>query len=125
MRLSRTTPAVSVPAPVLHQPAHIQFQGDAPVVAEKGNVTAEPIPAARSGHEIKSPMVGTFYTASSPDLPPFVKVGQKVNVGDTVCLVEAMKMFNEIESDKAGTVKEILVENGQAVEYDQSLFIIE
>lgn len=78
-----------------------------------------------TGHSVRSPMVGTLYRASSPDAEPFVKVGQRVNVGDTLCIVEAMKMFNEIESDKAGTVKTILVENGQPVEYDQPLVIIE
>jgi len=78
-----------------------------------------------TGHALKSPMVGTFYASPSPEAPPFVKVGQKVNVGDTLCIIEAMKMFNEIEADKAGVVREILLENGQIAEYDQALFIIE
>lgn len=78
-----------------------------------------------SGHELKSPMVGTAYLSPAPGSPAFVKVGQKINVGDTLCLVEAMKMFNKIEADKAGVISAILVENSQPVEYDQPLFIIE
>jgi acetyl-CoA carboxylase biotin carboxyl carrier protein len=78
-----------------------------------------------SGHKIRSPMVGTMYTSPSPENPPFVTIGQSVKVGDTLCIVEAMKMFNEIESDRAGKIVEILVKNGEPVEYDQILFIIE
>lgn len=81
-------------------------------------------PAQPDGHVVKSPMVGTFYRASSPTAKPFAEVGQQVKVGDTLCIVEAMKMMNQIESDKAGTVKAILVENGEPVEFDQPLFII-
>ncbi len=80
---------------------------------------------APTGHVIKSPMVGTFYRASSPTAKSFVEVGQSVNVGDTLCIVEAMKMMNQIESDKAGVVKEILVDNQDPVEFDQPMFIIE
>ena len=82
-------------------------------------------PAAISGHIVKSPMVGTFYTASSPEAKPFVHVGSVINEGDTICIIEAMKILNEIEADKSGTVTRIMVVNGQAVEYGQSLFIIE
>lgn len=82
-------------------------------------------PAAISGHIVKSPMVGTFYTASSPEAKPFVQVGSFINEGDTICIIEAMKILNEIEADKSGTVTRIMVVNGQAVEYGQSLFIIE
>lgn len=78
-----------------------------------------------SGHKVHSPMVGTMYSSSSPEAPPFVTIGQKVKVGDTLCIVEAMKMFNEIEADRAGTIAAILVKNGDPVEYDQPLFIIE
>ncbi len=81
--------------------------------------------AAPAGHAIKSPMVGTFYRSSSPGAAAFVEVGSKVNEGDTVCIIEAMKILNEIEADKSGTVTQILGENGQAVEYGQPLFIIE
>jgi acetyl-CoA carboxylase biotin carboxyl carrier protein len=76
------------------------------------------------GHAVTSPMVGTFYEASTPGAKPFVEVGQKVNVGDTLCIVEAMKMLNQIEADKAGTVAAMLVENGQPVEFGQPLFVI-
>ena len=91
----------------------------APAVAEA------PQPAAPVGHTVKSPMVGTFYRSSSPGAAPFVQIGSVVKEGDTLCIVEAMKILNEIESDKAGTVTQILCENGQAVEYGQPLFIVE
>jgi len=78
-----------------------------------------------SGHQVKSPMVGTFYEAASPTSGPFVTTGQQVSVGDTLCIIEAMKMMNQIEADKAGTIRSILVENGSPVEFDQILFIIE
>ena len=87
--------------------------------------TAAPVTAAPAGHVVKSPMVGTFYRSSSPGAPAFVEVGSQVKEGDTVCIIEAMKILNEIETDKAGTVTQILCENGQAVEYGQPLFIIE
>ena len=82
-------------------------------------------PAVESGHQVKSPMVGTFYAAASPTSGPFVTQGQQVSVGDTLCIIEAMKMMNQIEADKAGTVRSILVENGSPVEFDQVLFVIE
>jgi acetyl-CoA carboxylase biotin carboxyl carrier protein len=78
-----------------------------------------------SGHQVKSPMVGTFYEAASPTSGPFVTTGQQVSVGDTLCIIEAMKMMNQIEADKTGTIRSILVENGSPVEFDQVLFIIE
>lgn len=81
--------------------------------------------AAPSGHVIVSPMVGTFYRAASPGGPAFVEVGSRVNVGDTLCIIEAMKMLNEIEADRAGVVRAILKENGQPVEYGEALFVIE
>ena len=109
-------PAVQMAAPVAAAPAA------APAAAAPA---AEAAPAAISGHVVRSPMVGTFYSAASPEAPAFVEVGQHVNAGDTLCIVEAMKMMNQIESDKAGTVKAILVENGEPVEFDQPLFIIE
>ena len=85
---------------------------------------AAPAPVV-AGHTVKSPMVGTFYRSSSPGAAPFVQIGSVVKEGDTLCIVEAMKILNELESDKAGTVTQILCENGQAVEYGQPLFIIE
>ncbi|EKB20846.1 acetyl-CoA carboxylase biotin carboxyl carrier protein [Aeromonas veronii] len=108
-------------------PQMIMQQAAAPVAAPAvAPVAAAPAAdAAPSGHLMRSPMVGSFYRSSSPEAKPFVEVGQHVNVGDTLCIVEAMKMMNQIESDKAGVIKAILVENGQAVEFDEPLFIIE
>ena len=89
-------------------------------------VAAAPAPPVEpEGHVVKSPMVGTFYRAASPGAKPFVEVGQSVKQGDTICIIEAMKLLNQIEADRAGTVKKILVENGQPVEYGQPLFILE
>ncbi|MBX9936907.1 MAG: acetyl-CoA carboxylase biotin carboxyl carrier protein [Burkholderiaceae bacterium] len=82
-------------------------------------------PAEPNGHIVKSPMVGTFYRSSSPGAKPFVELGSQVKEGETVCIIEAMKILNEIEADKSGTVTRILGENGQAVEYGQPLFVIE
>ena len=89
-------------------------------------LTAEPPPppAEPEGHLVKSPMVGTFYRAASPGAKPFVEVGDTVQVGDTLCIIEAMKLMNEIESDKAGVSKQILAENGQPVEFGQPLVVI-
>ncbi|HET9577101.1 MAG TPA: acetyl-CoA carboxylase biotin carboxyl carrier protein [Usitatibacter sp.] len=84
-----------------------------------------PAPEEPKGHALKSPMVGTFYRAPSPGAPAFVEIGQAVTKGQTLCIIEAMKLLNEIESDVAGTIKAILVENGQPVEYGQPLFLIE
>ena len=81
--------------------------------------------ALPAGHQVTSPMVGTFYRSSSPDSAPFIEVGSKVKIGDTLCIVEAMKMMNQIEADKSGVVKQILVENEEPVEFDQPLFVIE
>lgn len=89
-------------------------------------VAAAPAAApALSGHLVRSPMVGTFYASASPDAPAFVEVGQHVNAGDTLCILEAMKMMNQIEADKSGVIKEILASNEDAIEFDQPLFIIE
>ena len=84
----------------------------------------EAAPAEPTGHVVKSPMVGTFYRSSAPGSPPFVEVGSVVKEGDTLCIIEAMKLLNEIDADASGTVRQILVENGQAVEFGQPLFII-
>jgi acetyl-CoA carboxylase biotin carboxyl carrier protein len=104
------------------------LQGVAPLAAPLAAAPAAPAPPAAedvSGHQVKSPMVGTFYGAASPTSGPFVTQGQQVNVGDTLCIIEAMKMMNQIEADKAGKIRSILVENGSPVEFDQVLFIIE
>jgi acetyl-CoA carboxylase biotin carboxyl carrier protein len=103
------------PAPELRAPA-------APVAAPAA--AAAEVPAGQEGHVVKAPMVGTFYRTPSPDAKPFVEVGQAVKEGDTICIIEAMKLMNEIEADAGGVVKAILVENGQPVEYGQALFIL-
>jgi acetyl-CoA carboxylase biotin carboxyl carrier protein len=108
----------AAPAPVMAAPA-------APVAAAAAPIEASSAEPEISGHKVTSPMVGSFYRASSPGAKAFVEVGDSVNVGDTLCIIEAMKLLNQIESDKAGTVKAILVENGEPVEYGQALFIIE
>jgi acetyl-CoA carboxylase biotin carboxyl carrier protein len=122
VRISRSAPTTNYSAPV----QNIQIPQPAPVVVAP-TVQAEVVTdaVAIDGTTIKSPMVGTFYRTPSPESKAFVEVGQTVNVGDVLCIVEAMKMMNQIESEKAGTIKAILVENGQPVEFDQPLFIIE
>lgn len=97
----------------------------APVAAPAPAAEAAPAAPVITGHIVRSPMVGTFYSAASPDAPAFVEVGQHVNAGDTLCIVEAMKMMNQIEADKSGVIKEILAQNEDAIEFDQPLFIIE
>ncbi|MBE1301009.1 MAG: acetyl-CoA carboxylase biotin carboxyl carrier protein [Alteromonadaceae bacterium] len=97
----------------------------APAAAAAAPATAEASAPAVQGHTVRSPMVGTFYRSASPGTPAFVEVGQTVSVGDTLCIVEAMKMMNQIESDKAGVVTQILVDNEEPVEFDQPLFVIE
>ena len=102
--------------------------------AVQASAAAQPVPAvaatpaapqAPAGHTVKSPMVGTFYRASAPGAKSFVEIGSQVKEGETICIIEAMKILNEIEADKGGTITQILCENGQAVEYGQPLFIIE
>ena len=111
------------------QPAAQMMAAPAPAPAPAPAAPAAPaaeqeaVPAL-TGHAIKSPMVGTYYSAPSPGAEPFVKVGQQVKVGDVVCIVEAMKMMNQIEADKAGTIESILVEDGQPVEFDQPIVTI-
>lgn len=121
VRISRNgpSPPVVMAAPAAGAPA--------PVAAPAGSPAAAAGDAApvQAGHTLKSPMVGTFYRSASPGSPAFVEVGQAVAKGQTICIIEAMKLLNEIESDKAGTIKAILVENGQPVEYGQPLFLID
>ncbi|MDD5330612.1 MAG: acetyl-CoA carboxylase biotin carboxyl carrier protein [Sulfuricella sp.] len=99
-----------------------QMQGAAPAAPVAAPEAAAP--AAPEGHVVKSPMVGTFYRSSSPGAKPFVEVGSSVGAGETLCIIEAMKLLNEIEADQGGVIKAILVENGQPVEYGEPLFII-
>jgi acetyl-CoA carboxylase biotin carboxyl carrier protein len=96
----------------------------APAAAPAAPPAAPEAAAAPEGHVVKSPMVGTFYRSSAPGAKPFVEVGQSVAAGDTLCIIEAMKLLNEIEADQGGSIKAVLVENGQPVEYGQPLFII-
>jgi acetyl-CoA carboxylase biotin carboxyl carrier protein len=102
--------------------AHTLQAGAAPLAPA---AAAAPVaPAAPEGHIVKSPMVGTFYRSSAPGSPAFVEVGKEVKEGETICIIEAMKLLNEIDADKAGVIKQILVENGQPVEFGQPLFVI-
>jgi len=104
----------TAPAAVPSRPVEL-----GPVAAAE--IDDKPLP---NGHILKSPMVGTFFRTASPGSKPFVEIGQAVTAGDTVCIIEAMKMFNQIEADQAGVIADVLVENGQPVEYDQPLFVI-
>ena len=116
VRISRQSAIVQQMAPIAAAPVTpVAVAAPAAVAA-----VAEP-----RGHHVKSPMVGTYYGAASPTSEPFVAEGQQVNAGDTLCIIEAMKMMNQIESDKSGIIKKIMVENGSPVEFDQILFIIE
>ncbi len=119
VRISRGGPVVAAP---MMQAAPVAA---APVAAVAPVATAEAAAPAISGHIVRSPMVGTFYASASPDSPAFADVGSHVNAGDTLCIVEAMKMMNQIEADKSGVIKEILAQNEDAIEFDQPLFIIE
>lgn len=121
----RIVKSSGVPMMMMHQPA-MNMVPSHPVQSAAPQAPAPEAPAAEAaGHAIKSPMVGTFYRSSSPGSNPFVEIGTVVKEGDTVCIIEAMKILNEIEADKSGTVTKILSENGQAVEYGQPLFMIE
>ena len=108
---------------VMHHPGSPMVA--APVAVPMVAPVADAAPAAETRHAVKSPMVGTFYRSASPGAKPFVEVGDVVKEGDTICIIEAMKILNEIEVDKSGTVSKVLCENGQAVEYGQPLFLID
>lgn len=125
IKITRATAAVvPVVQPVAVAPAAPAVV--APATTASAPVAAAPAPAAEeTGHVMKSPMVGTFYRSANPEAPAFTEVGKTVKEGDTVCIIEAMKMMNQIAADKSGTIKKILVENGATVEFDQPLFIIE
>ena len=126
VRISRGS-AVAAAAPVAPQPIIVPPAAPAAVATPTVAPVAAPAAEANaiSGHTVRSPMVGTFYRSPSPEAAPFVEVGKSVKVGDTLCIVEAMKMMNRIESDKAGVVKAILVNDGDAVEFDEPLIVIE
>ncbi|MDU2770558.1 MAG: acetyl-CoA carboxylase biotin carboxyl carrier protein [Enterobacter sp.] len=125
VRISRAAPAASFPVMQQAYAAPVQQPALSAAVAPAAAEAAPAAAAEISGHIVRSPMVGTFYRTPSPDAKAFIEVGQKVNVGDTLCIVEAMKMMNQIEADKSGTVKAILVESGQPVEFDEPLVVIE
>jgi len=129
VRLSRmpkgSTHVVTTPAPVMSAPAELQRATPAPAPES----TNAPAVAAGGrdlppGHVLRSPMVGTFYASANPETPPFVKVGQTVKAGDTLAIIEAMKMFNQIEADVSGTIVAVLAASGQPVEFDEPLFVI-
>ncbi len=126
VRISRysanTAPSAVVAAPVQAVPAAAPVAPAADAAAPEADLGSDTLP---SGHTVNSPMVGTFYRAASPGANPFVDVGQTVSEGDTLCIIEAMKMLNQIEADKSGTIKAILAENAQPVEFGQPLFVIE
>jgi len=123
VRISRG-PTGAAPVPVYHQYAPPPAAIPAPAAAVAAPVAA-PIAAAKPDHTVTAPMVGTYYASASPGAKAFVDIGSEVNVGDTLCIIEAMKMMNQIESDKAGRVTAVMVKNGDPVEFGQPLFIIE
>jgi acetyl-CoA carboxylase biotin carboxyl carrier protein len=132
VRITRTVAGQMMPTTQVYAPAMMQ-QGQASQPAQLGSAASAPAaqiaapaaPEVAAGHAVKSPMVGTFYRSGSPGSAAFAEIGKTVAVGETLCIIEAMKLMNEIESDKAGVIKAILAENGQPVEYGQPLFIIE
>lgn len=127
IKITRATAAVApVVQPVAVAPVAPAVVATAAPASAPAAAAAAPAPAAEeTGHVMKSPMVGTFYRSANPEAPAFTEVGKTVKEGDTVCIIEAMKMMNQIAADKSGTIKKILVENGATVEFDQPLFIIE
>lgn len=129
VRIVKADPAAAAAQPVYAPaPAAPVVLAAAPAAAAAAAPAAAPTPAApaaETGHIVKSPMVGTFYRASSPNAKPFAEIGQAVKEGEAICIIEAMKIMNEIEADKSGTITKVLCENGQAVEFGQPLFVIE
>lgn len=131
LSIKKVPPTVQAAPQVVH--ATVPAAPAAPVAAAQPAASATPAaenkeaaaPAASNLVEVKSPMIGTFYRSSSPDKPSFVNVGDSISVGDTICIVEAMKLFNEIEAEVSGKIVKVLVENAQPVEYDQPLFLVE
>ena len=124
VRISRNGPSMTMPQ-MQYAPAMAPPMAAAAAAAPVAAAETETAAAEVSGHVVTSPMVGTFYEAPSPGSAPFVEVGKSVKEGDTLCIIEAMKMLNQIEADKSGVIKQIVAENGQPVEFGQPLFIIE
>ncbi len=125
VRISRNVPNVAAAAPAYATPAYVAPAPEATPAAPPATAAAPAAADDSDGYEVTAPMVGTFYAASSPGSPPFVQVGDHVNEGDTLCIVEAMKMMNQIEAEVSGTVKSIRVQSGDPVEYGQILFVID
>lgn len=121
VRIVKSGPTAAVAMPMASLQAAAPMAAPAPLAAP---VAAEVPPAAPTGHVVKSPMVGTYYASSTPGGKPFVEVGSAVKEGDPICIIEAMKIMNEIDADVAGTITQVLVENGQAVEFGQPLYVI-
>jgi len=125
VRITRNAPSVAAPAPAYVAPAFVAPPPEASPLAPPAAAAAPAAVDDADGYEVTAPMVGTFYAAPSPGSPPFVQVGDHVNEGDTLCIVEAMKMMNQIEAEVSGTVKSIRVQSGDPVEYGQILFVID
>jgi acetyl-CoA carboxylase biotin carboxyl carrier protein len=125
VRIVKADPHAVAAAPVAYQQTAPLAAAPAPVASAAPTPAAEAAPVVAAGHTVKSPMVGTFYGAASPGAKPFVSVGSTIKEGEPICIIEAMKIMNEIEADKSGTVTKVFCENGQAVEFGQPLFIIE
>ncbi|HVW63473.1 MAG TPA: acetyl-CoA carboxylase biotin carboxyl carrier protein [Nitrosospira sp.] len=125
VRISRSASSTQTQIAAAGLPLSMSQPGPAAAAASPGGAGAVAAAVLPEGHVVKSPMVGTFYRSSAPGANPFVEIGQTVKAGDTLCIIEAMKLLNEIESDKSGTIKAVLVENGQPVEYGEPLFVIE
>ncbi|MEC6825070.1 acetyl-CoA carboxylase biotin carboxyl carrier protein [Photobacterium piscicola] len=124
VRISRSVPVTAMPQQYAVAPMAAPVQA-APVAEAPASFQAPEAPVVASGHKVLSPMVGTFYRAPSPEAKNFIEVGQSINIGDTLCIVEAMKMMNQIQADKAGKIVAILAQEGDAIEFDQPLVIIE
>jgi len=125
VRIVKSDPAAAVAQPVYAAAPAPMVAAAAPAAAAPAAAAPAPAAPVETGHVVKSPMVGTFYRASSPNAKPFADVGQQIKEGEAICIIEAMKIMNEIEADKSGTITKILCENGQAVEFGQPLFVIE
>ena len=125
VRISRHAPTPTVMHIPVSQVGYNPSLAAPPAPVVGASPALPPVEAPPKGRPLRSPMVGTFYRSASPDAKPFVEIGQAVQVGDIVCVIEAMKMFNQIEADQAGVISRILAEDGQPVEYDQPLFLLE
>ena len=124
VRLARVPKGSYAPQPQLYAPAPVEHRAPAPMPMASPTESATGGSAKPDGHVMRAPMVGTFYTSPAPDKPAFVSIGQPVKAGETLAIIEAMKMFNPIEAEVSGTVLAILVENGQPVEFDEPMFVI-